>query len=358
MSDQEIESPNFDFLAEHDPILTRYPALAERYVFDDPNTSLVKLRQFGESLAKFAAASRGFDTTDLDFREVTGILWRNQLLPREVRELFDMIRLRGNDAVHQGQGDRTSALQGLITAQRLAVWFHRTFSDPDFDPGPFRPPAQPEDVDSSLEEEIKSLRDSVASYEEDLLIAEGEVAELESIQDRLEQEAKKQKLHVELIEALLEMNEEEQQAERAAYESKLQALSEEAKENTSADVESFVERSRKAATGLGLRGQDVEHLPIANLRIRGPRNSGCCNAPTLLVQSMQGGFVTANCCVCNEKSTLKEDEFFKLDLWVNCPKCRVRMEPKKLDENYGYRCLLCEWRCLLASLVPNFSELV
>ena len=40
-------SPNFDFLAKHDPLLVRFAAQAERYVIDDPNTALIKLGQFG-----------------------------------------------------------------------------------------------------------------------------------------------------------------------------------------------------------------------------------------------------------------------------------------------------------------------
>jgi type I restriction enzyme R subunit len=35
----------------HDPQLVRLGGLAERYFKDDPNTCLIKLRQFGEVLA-------------------------------------------------------------------------------------------------------------------------------------------------------------------------------------------------------------------------------------------------------------------------------------------------------------------
>ena len=41
----EVESRNFGFLKQHDPLLVVYAARAEVYVFDDPNTSLVKMRQ-------------------------------------------------------------------------------------------------------------------------------------------------------------------------------------------------------------------------------------------------------------------------------------------------------------------------
>jgi hypothetical protein len=50
---------NFAFLEPHDPQLVRLGMLAERYFPDDPNTSLLKLRQFGELLAQLVAAQMG-----------------------------------------------------------------------------------------------------------------------------------------------------------------------------------------------------------------------------------------------------------------------------------------------------------
>lgn len=47
---------NFTFLKGHDERLVALGALAERYFKDDPSTSIVKLRQFAELLAKTVAA--------------------------------------------------------------------------------------------------------------------------------------------------------------------------------------------------------------------------------------------------------------------------------------------------------------
>jgi type I restriction enzyme R subunit len=52
-------SANFDFLGTQDAQLVRLGALAERYFKDDPNTCLIKLRQFGEVLAQLTAAKAG-----------------------------------------------------------------------------------------------------------------------------------------------------------------------------------------------------------------------------------------------------------------------------------------------------------
>ena len=52
-------SPNFAFLRVHDLQLVRLGTQAEQYFHDDPNTCLIKLRQFGELLAQIIAASTG-----------------------------------------------------------------------------------------------------------------------------------------------------------------------------------------------------------------------------------------------------------------------------------------------------------
>lgn len=54
---QNIRS-NFDMLRLYEPQLWRLCALAERHFAEDPNTSLLKLRQFAELLAQSLAARK------------------------------------------------------------------------------------------------------------------------------------------------------------------------------------------------------------------------------------------------------------------------------------------------------------
>ena len=106
---------------------------------------------------------------------------------------------------------------------------------------------------------------------------------------------------------------------------------------------------------------DPEHrkkIGAPTLRIESPTRSCCHQAPRVLVQSMKGGLVTANCSVCNGDTSLRESEFLELNLWVSCPKCRKRMAATMLSRNYGFECPTCKWRCLLASLLPQWDELV
>ena len=58
MSSKGTGQPNFQFLASVEPMFAELGARAERYALDDPNTSMIKVRQLGELLAKFIAVKK------------------------------------------------------------------------------------------------------------------------------------------------------------------------------------------------------------------------------------------------------------------------------------------------------------
>jgi type I restriction enzyme R subunit len=163
---------NFTFLQVHDPQLARLGLLAERYFAADPNTCLLKLRQFGEVLAQLAAARTGLYTSPQETQ--ADLLYRlrdENVTPGEVYQLFGELRRTGNAAVHALADDHRSALAMLKLAWQLGVWFHRTFADPNFKSGPFVPPAAPEaqaaeTADAAaLRAELARLNTALAVYE-------------------------------------------------------------------------------------------------------------------------------------------------------------------------------------------------
>ena len=114
-------------MAERDPLLVHYASQAERYVFDDPNTALIKLRQFAEVLAKQAAAHAGvYDAQTENLSDILARLSERGMLTREVADLFHGLRKAGNSAAHQHTGTRREALHQLKMARTLAVWLHRS----------------------------------------------------------------------------------------------------------------------------------------------------------------------------------------------------------------------------------------
>jgi len=137
-------SPNFAHLRPYDEQLFRLGSLAERYFPDDPNTSLLKLRQLGEWLAQHVASRFGVELRQEETQQqLLRRLESDGVLEREVAELFHGLRRKGNLATHDLQGDHATALKILRVAWQLGVWFHRTFGDPQFRSGPFQPPQPP-----------------------------------------------------------------------------------------------------------------------------------------------------------------------------------------------------------------------
>lgn len=165
-----LSQTNFAFLREHDEQLLRLGRLAEKYFAEDPNTCLLKLRQFAETLAQLMAARSGFYKRPEEGKEESqyDLLRRLQdqsILPREIFQLFDEVRRKGNEANHALKGDHGKALGCLKICWQLGVWFHRTFKDQSFKSGPFVPPVAPKDESEELRAELARLAKELKAYQ-------------------------------------------------------------------------------------------------------------------------------------------------------------------------------------------------
>lgn len=88
---------NFAQLAEHDEQLLRLGLLGERYFPEDPNTSLLKLRQLTELLAQHVATNVGaYVSAEEAQYELIRRLQDQGILPREIVQLFGEVRRAGN----------------------------------------------------------------------------------------------------------------------------------------------------------------------------------------------------------------------------------------------------------------------
>jgi type I restriction enzyme, R subunit len=118
LPNRAFASPNCAFLTKYDEVLVRHAALVERYVFDDPNSALLKLRQFGELLAQHAAAYTGVAVEEYDSQlALINTLLERQVINAQISQLFHGLRKSGNQAAHQHTGDRREALHQLQMAR-------------------------------------------------------------------------------------------------------------------------------------------------------------------------------------------------------------------------------------------------
>lgn len=175
-------SANFEFLKAHGLQLFRLAALAEHYFPTDPNTTLVKLRQFAEQLARDVAARTGsLRSAEAKFADVLGELGRTGYAPPLTLTLFHQLRVVGNDAVHGDLDDFAVALNALKNARQLAIWFVRSYGGiPKLAPGPFEPPRPPADPTAELRAQLEALRSEVDAQRSAAEVAQAKAASLVS----------------------------------------------------------------------------------------------------------------------------------------------------------------------------------
>jgi hypothetical protein len=101
------------------------------------------------------------------------------------------------------------------------------------------------------------------------------------------------------------------------------------------------------------------------VRLLGGGVASCHGVPRILVQSLEGGFVSANCPVCAGHTTLPLGEFIEAteSVWVGCPVCKKMMKAGYVPDgtganrNYGFACAGCSVFVWLSDLLPRYQDL-
>jgi type I restriction enzyme R subunit len=252
-------STNFLHLQSYDEQLFRLGVLAERYFPEDPNTALLKLRQLGELLAQQTASRFGIE---LRFEETQQVLLRRleaeDCLDREIAELFHVLRRKGNLANHELQGDHATALKTMRMAWQLGVWFHRTFSDPEFRSGPFQPPPPPATHDQALQAELDELRQALATYQASAGLNSEQLAQTEA---QLRQALQEQQEWEQLAAAV--------EADKEALAARLAELQAAASRQGSGAMAALRQAAQQAAQRVELNEAATRELIDAQLRQAG-----------------------------------------------------------------------------------------
>jgi type I restriction enzyme R subunit len=264
---EQLKSTNFSFLIVHDAQLGRLGALAERYFADDPNTCLIKLRQFGEILAQLVAARSGlFKDTQEPQADLLRRLKFDRVIPREVGDLFHHLRVVGNRASHENEGNHAEALTALKVSRELGIWFHRTFGgEKSYRAGAFIPPPDPAAATKSLGEELARLRAELESHrtaaEKARIVAE----ERERARLTAEELARRERQDRTIWENLAEEAEKAKAALTAHLQS-LQLAAEQAPVQLTADIAA---KAEIAAAGINIDEASTRTLIDEQLRARG-----------------------------------------------------------------------------------------
>ncbi|WP_254252257.1 type I restriction-modification system endonuclease [Loktanella salsilacus] len=256
----EATRSNFDFLEDLDTDLSSLGRLAESYFQDDPSTSLIKLRQFGERLTKRHAALMGVEIQEIDTQAyLLRKLKYERMAPDRVLDVLHHVRKLGNAAVHEGRGDHREALACLKMAVQLGVWHVRaTTAQRNFTPGPFLPPKAPDASGAELQGELDRLRternDALTAAQKAEEEKQRAILAAETAEDRHRREVEERRTW----EALA------QDADRQLHE-----LSEQASHRSTAERTAFAQAADEAAGAVVLDEQSTRALVDQQLRDRG-----------------------------------------------------------------------------------------
>ena len=359
-------SVNFHFLVEAFPVESEYAVRAERYVFQDPNTSLLKSRQFAEFIAARLMLGAKLDPMVYTFEERVRELRRQSVLDRKTSQYFDEVRRRGNLANHERLSEQKEALAALMAAHQIAIWLYRTFTDPNFASRAFIPPPKPTDADDELKLELELLRAESETQQAELIRRTDEIADLSRIREQLETE--RQEAYAKLSASLAELHSTKMQLDddQRQFEETLSKLKTEVSALSSDNVRELARRARTVAQRIGLYGGYQDHIPFAQLRFQSGTLSKCCKAVELLARSSnpESEFILRVCTECGEVEYIRFPQFEEIDIWIDCPNCKVKLPHVRVQMKiegkvkylYGFRCSGCYWKCTMSSLLPTVDE--
>lgn len=132
---------NFKFLESKWPSLSNLGELAERYLYTDPNSTIIKLRMLCERITKnilvYEKIHDIFPNQDSRLRLLTS----EGILDHDLAKMLHKIRKAGNLAAHEENASTSDAKDLLGVGHKICVWFMECYGDdPNFKAISFIPP--------------------------------------------------------------------------------------------------------------------------------------------------------------------------------------------------------------------------
>lgn len=176
---------NFSFLEERWSDLAKLGELSEKYLYSDPNTSVIKQGMCAEIMVKYMLAYEGIaepeSVNDNTHSNRIKLLKHAGLLPYDIKNIIYLLKDARNSAAHAGNDDAKTANDNLPLLYTLCVWYMQTYGDWDFEPAAY---VQPVDITVSVAELEKENAALEARYK--LL-----QIEIQSIREKAKQDSDK-----------------------------------------------------------------------------------------------------------------------------------------------------------------------
>lgn len=115
---------NFEFLKDKYPELAKLAYLAECYYENDPVSSLAKMRTFCEYIVKDIYIQEAPIPNDTKFANLIRFCRNKELIPDKIANLIDIIRIKGNYAIHENKGTIEEAKESLENIYFISYWYY------------------------------------------------------------------------------------------------------------------------------------------------------------------------------------------------------------------------------------------
>lgn len=169
-----MKKSNFEFLKGVNDFMFTIARAAEKNYPDDPNTTLVKARIFGEATAKHLAKLLDIEAPD-NQHDLLRELGKIPFVDDSILSVFHKLRKIGNQAVHEYHDDLQDAEMCLRLVFRLAVWYYRLVTKQyDFAAPQFNLPSA--ENSEQFEQELLSLKEALAEARQSETQTKAEVA--------------------------------------------------------------------------------------------------------------------------------------------------------------------------------------
>lgn len=169
---------NFKFLEQRWSLLSDLGLMAEKNLHQDPNTTMIKLRIFGEVLTKYIFAFEKLEDSEfINQADRLRTLKVQDFVPSDIIDILYKLKDKGNKATHEGYDKKADAELMLSIAYNLGVWFMQTYGDWDYEAEKFKLPPVIK-AEDKIEELNGQLQQLTESYEQKVKSLEVELKKL------------------------------------------------------------------------------------------------------------------------------------------------------------------------------------
>jgi len=128
---------NFEFIRPHWPLLYEYGFFSEKYLFEDPDSSLLQLRKFSEICVREIYHQNAVSVADQTFYQIATHIQFYKMVPEKIYRSINFLRIEGNKGAHPKKDENDhgisteQALRALKEAFSIAAWLFQNYVSKD-----------------------------------------------------------------------------------------------------------------------------------------------------------------------------------------------------------------------------------